>query len=79
MFFQEIGFDKDTISTFERGNKHLKFLVFFFAGLVRSRDGSHLSPNTQPYISLPSPNIQSAKVSEPFLSITETAIYFFGQ
>lgn len=35
---------------------------FAFAGLVRSRDGSHLSPNAQPYISLPSPNIQSAKV-----------------
>ncbi|XP_071748760.1 uncharacterized protein [Lepeophtheirus salmonis] len=30
-------------------------------GLVRSRDGSHLSPNSQPFISLPSPNIQSAK------------------
>eukprot|EP00095_Tigriopus_kingsejongensis_P001614 maker-scaffold289_size220122-snap-gene-0.15 protein:Tk01614 transcript:maker-scaffold289_size220122-snap-gene-0.15-mRNA-1 annotation:"rho rac guanine nucleotide exchange" len=34
-------------------------------GLVRSRDGSHLSPNTQPYISLPSPNIQSAKPTVP--------------
>ena len=32
-----------------------------FTGLVRSRDGGRLSPNTQPYMSLPSPNIQSAK------------------
>ena len=37
-------------------------MMFLFAGLVRSRDGSHLSPNSQPYISLPSPNIQTAKV-----------------
>lgn len=36
-------------------------------GLVRSRDGSHLSPNTQTYISLPSPNIQSAKSNDPLL------------
>ena len=28
---------------------------------MRSRDGGRLSPNTQPYMSLPSPNIQSAK------------------
>jgi len=34
-------------------------------GLVRSRDGSHLSPNSQPYISLPSPNIQTAKPAIP--------------
>ena len=31
------------------------------SGLVRSRDGSSLSPSGQPYISLPSPNIQSVK------------------
>lgn len=30
-------------------------------GLVRSRDGGRLSPNPQPYMSLPSPNIQSAQ------------------
>ncbi len=33
----------------------------FIKGLVRSRDGGRLSPNTQPYMSLPSPNIQSAQ------------------
>ena len=32
-----------------------------FSGLVRSRDGTNLSPSGQPYISLPSPNIQSVK------------------
>ena len=37
--------------------------LLFILGLVRSRDGSRLSPNTQAYMSLPSPNIQSAKVS----------------
>ena len=35
--------------------------LFCISGLVRSRDGGRLSPNTQPYMSLPSPNIQSAK------------------
>ena len=41
------------------------FLITFLyplSGLVRSRDGSRLSPNTQACISLPSPNIQSSKV-----------------
>ena len=42
------------------------FSSLSFSGLVRSRDGSHLSPNTQPFISLPSPNIQSAKVSKSY-------------
>lgn len=42
------------------------------SGLVRSRDGSHLSPNTQPFISLPSPNIQSsAKVNREKQSTTK--------
>ena len=45
--------------------------LLFILGLVRSRDGSRLSPNTQTYMSLPSPNIQSAKVSA---SIFVTAI-----
>ena len=35
--------------------------ICLILGLVRSRDGSNLSPSGQPYISLPSPNIQSAK------------------
>ena len=38
---------------------HFKYSIL---GLVRSRDGSNLSPSGQPYISLPSPNIQSAKL-----------------
>ena len=38
---------------------NLSYLIS--SGLVRSRDGSSLSPSGQPYISLPSPNIQSVK------------------
>ena len=49
----------------------LQMDLLFILGLVRSRDGSRLSPNTQTYMSLPSPNIQSAKVSA---SIFVTAI-----
>merc|ERR1719361_2444334 len=33
----------------------------YYQGLVRSRDGTNLSPSGQPYVSLPSPNIQSVK------------------
>ena len=41
--------------------KNIQRNNFLLPGLVRSRDGGRLSPNTQPYMSLPSPNIQSAK------------------
>ena len=72
------------ITIFERFikvNFHLfsyvyKLICFSILGLVRSRDGSRLSPNTQTYMSLPSPNIQSAKVSA---SIFVTAIRVEGQ
>ena len=40
-------------------DNNLSYLIS--SGLVRSRDGSSLSPSGQPYISLPSPNIQSVK------------------
>ena len=52
------------VSAFYQSNQRTItiFSSLSFSGLVRSRDGSHLSPNTQPFISLPSPNIQSAKV-----------------
>ena len=46
---------------FEISNSHHHFYNFYVLGLVRSRDGTNLSPSGQPYISLPSPNIQSAK------------------
>ncbi len=47
----------------ESNNFEFDIWFHFFPGLVRSRDGSHLSPNSQPYISLPSPNVQSVNVS----------------
>ena len=58
---------RESVSKSSPGGGYLELTVWslspiYFPGLVRSRDGSHLSPNTQPYISLPSPNIQSAKV-----------------
>ena len=56
------------VSAFYQSNQRTItiFASLSFSGLVRSRDGSHLSPNTQPFISLPSPNIQSAKVSKSY-------------
>ena len=44
-------------------------ISYYLLGLVRSRDGSRLSPNTQTYISLPSPNIQSAKVQKKLFNL----------
>ena len=52
--------------------------LLLITGLVRSRDGSRLSPNTQAYISLPSPNIQSAKVKSLFGLYLVISIYLDG-